>query len=148
MAVMGVGIGLMNQVFLLGIQNTVPRRLLGTASALVQCGRVIGGSVGVALVGTIVNSRLPPDNRLVKPPIANDGIAGGDRSILADALRPGFLAIAAAAAIVLVVAAWGIREVALRRSVDDDVELPEVRASRKSVDFAHSTGGTYEHRRQ
>ncbi len=123
MVIAGIGIGLMNQVFLLSIQNTVPHRLLGTASALVQFFRVIGGSVGVAALGTIVNRGLPAGSRIASSPLPGGGTTAAERLILARAVHPVFLAITCAALVVLVTAAWGIREMPLRRSVEEEPAL-------------------------
>ena len=58
MVVLGAGIGLVMQVMVLATQNTVARRDLGIATATVSFFRSVGGSVGVALFGSIFNSRL------------------------------------------------------------------------------------------
>ena len=130
----GLGIGLMNQVFLLTIQNSAPRRLLGTASALVQFSRVIGGSIGVAVLGTIVNRGLPPGSRLGDSASLGHGLrlTLASRHALANALRPAFVTMTGAALVVLVVAIAGIRELSLARSAVDE-------PTDKSVDFSRST---------
>ena len=130
MVVAGLGIGLMNQVYLLSVQNGIPRRMLGTGSALVQFSRVLGGSVGVALLGTIVNRRLPAGSKLTSSASTGE-LTGIDRAVLAHALHPVFIAMSAAALVVLVVAAWGIRETRLSQSVDEEPGT----ATEKSVDF-------------
>ncbi|MEV0222082.1 MDR family MFS transporter [Streptomyces sp. NPDC050704] len=58
MFVLGLGIGLVMQVMMLVVQNTVPRADLGTGTASVTFFRQVGSSVGVALVGALFNSRL------------------------------------------------------------------------------------------
>src|SRR5205085_6616572 len=59
MVVAGIGIGLMMQVFVLSVQNTVPVRSIGIATALTQFSRSIGSTLGVTLMGVIVNQGLP-----------------------------------------------------------------------------------------
>jgi EmrB/QacA subfamily drug resistance transporter len=58
MVVVGAGIGLVMQVLVLAVQNAVPRRHLGTATSATQFFRSIGGTVGVATFGALVNARL------------------------------------------------------------------------------------------
>ncbi|MGI8876824.1 MAG: MFS transporter [Egibacteraceae bacterium] len=58
MVVVGAGVGLVMQVLVLAVQNAVPRRHLGTATSATQFFRSIGGTVGVATFGALVNARL------------------------------------------------------------------------------------------
>jgi predicted MFS family arabinose efflux permease len=118
MAIAGVGIGSMMQVFVISVQNAVPRARIGSATALTQFGRQMGATIGVTIIGAIVNHGLPasargrdalPVHRL--PPAA--------RETLASALHPAFLAAAVVGALVWLVAVLGVKEVDLRESVDD-----------------------------
>ena len=59
MAVTGVGLGLMMQVFVVAVQNVVPFRAIGSATALTQFTRSIGSTLGVTLMGVIINHGLP-----------------------------------------------------------------------------------------
>lgn len=56
--VVGAGLGLSMSVFTLTVQNTVPHSLLGVATASSQLFRQMGGTVGVGLLGTIMNNGL------------------------------------------------------------------------------------------
>lgn len=58
MAVLGVGIGLVMQVMVLAVQNSVPRRDLGVATSSVNVLRQIGSTVGVAGFGALLTHRL------------------------------------------------------------------------------------------
>lgn len=58
MAVVGLGIGLTMQVLVLAVQNAVDQRDLGTATSAVTFLRTMGGAFGIAIYGTILNSRL------------------------------------------------------------------------------------------
>src|SRR5262249_58220573 len=60
MVVAGIGIGAMMQVFVLSVQNAVPRSLIGSATALTQFGRQMGATLGVTVMGVLVNHGLPP----------------------------------------------------------------------------------------
>lgn len=58
MFVLGLGIGMVNQVLILAVQNAVEYRDLGTATSGATFFRTIGSSVGVAVFGTIFANRL------------------------------------------------------------------------------------------
>lgn len=58
MMVVGVGLGLGMPIFNLIVQNAFPHKLLGIATASVQLFRSIGATVGVAVMGSILNNRL------------------------------------------------------------------------------------------
>jgi EmrB/QacA subfamily drug resistance transporter len=53
MLVFGVGFGMVTQVLVLAIQNSVERRDLGTATASANFFRALGGSIGVAIFGAV-----------------------------------------------------------------------------------------------
>jgi EmrB/QacA subfamily drug resistance transporter len=58
MALLGAGLGLTMQVLLIATQNSVPYSELGVATSLATFSRSIGGSIGVAVFGTIFDNRL------------------------------------------------------------------------------------------
>jgi EmrB/QacA subfamily drug resistance transporter len=58
MAFLGAGLGLTMQVLLIAAQNSVDYAELGVATSLATFSRSIGGSIGVAVFGTIFNNRL------------------------------------------------------------------------------------------
>ena len=58
MVVVGLGIGLVMQVLVLAVQNSVDARDLGTATSASSFFRSMGGAFGVALFGSIFNNRL------------------------------------------------------------------------------------------
>jgi EmrB/QacA subfamily drug resistance transporter len=118
MVIAGIGIGSMMQVFVLSVQNAVARTRMGAATALTQFSRQIGATVGVTVMGVIVNAGLP------------EGAGSGEGSVihrlppalragLADALHPAFAAAAAVSLAVWVIAVLWVKEVPLRRSVDE-----------------------------
>ena len=63
MVIAGIGIGSMMQVFVISVQNAVPRSKIGSATALTQFGRQMGATLGVTIMGVIVNHGLPPGVR-------------------------------------------------------------------------------------
>ncbi len=58
MAFLGAGMGLIVQVMVLAVQNSVEHRDLGTATAVETFSRSMGSSFGVAAFGAILNNRL------------------------------------------------------------------------------------------
>jgi EmrB/QacA subfamily drug resistance transporter len=55
---MGIGMGLTIPVFMIIIQTTVARNVLGTATSTIQFSRNIGGTIGVSVLGVFLSSRL------------------------------------------------------------------------------------------
>jgi len=118
MVIAGIGIGSMMQVFVLSVQNAVPRAHIGSATALTQFSRQMGATIGVTVMGAIINHGLPPGvggsegigiHRL--PPAARAG--------LANALHPAFLVAACVSAVVWLIAVLWVKEQPLRRSLDE-----------------------------
>jgi len=118
MVVAGIGIGAMMQVFVLSVQNAVSRAQIGSATALTQFGRQMGATLGVTIMGAIINHGLPPGvsvgegsaiHRL--PPAARAG--------LADAIQPAFLVAAVVSLAVWVIAVIWVKEQPLRRTLDE-----------------------------
>src|SRR5581483_6352841 len=119
MVIAGIGIGSMMQVFVLSVQNAVQRARIGSATALTQFGRQMGATLGVTVMGVLVNHGLPA------------GVASGGegatihrlppalRTGLADAIRPAFLVAACVAAAVWAIAVAFVKEQPLRRSLDE-----------------------------
>jgi EmrB/QacA subfamily drug resistance transporter len=129
MVVVGIGIGSMMQVFVISVQNAVERASIGAATALTQFTRAIGATLGVTLMGVIINHGLPAGLRGTGgatvhrlPPAA--------RVALAHALHPAFLAAACAALGVWIVALVGIKQIPLKQGFEDAPEPV----------FAESTG--------
>ena len=117
MLIAGIGLGSMMQIFVLSVQNSVPRRTMGTATALTQFSSSIGATLGVTVMGVIVNQGLPPGLRAEGTAIHRLPLAG--RLALAHALRPAFFAAAVVCGIVFVVSLLWVREVPLRRGLED-----------------------------
>ncbi|MEE1618998.1 MDR family MFS transporter [Brachybacterium sp. J153] len=60
MVVIGLGLGLSMQVYTLVVQNAVPQKELGIATASIQFFRNIGSTIGTAVLGTVMASRMGP----------------------------------------------------------------------------------------
>jgi EmrB/QacA subfamily drug resistance transporter len=117
MVIAGVGLGMMMQIFVLSVQNSVSRAAMGTATALTQFARSIGATLGVALMGVIVNQGLPPSVREQGAVIHRLPPAG--REALAHALRPAFLLAAVVCGLVFLISLLWVREVPLRHGFED-----------------------------
>lgn len=98
---LGMGLGFSSNAFLLGAQNAVGWERRGVVTASVQFTRTMGGTVGIALLGAVLNARLAitlraagttdvnavlnPSVRNGLPPallqIVRNGLAGGLQQI-------------------------------------------------------------------
>ncbi|MGI8968075.1 MAG: MFS transporter, partial [Chloroflexota bacterium] len=89
MVIVGLGLGLVMQVLVLAVQNTVGYRDLGTATSVSTFFRSIGGSFGVAIFGTIFSNTLKTNLVTVLPPgVGSRALAGGHASPAALAKLP------------------------------------------------------------
>lgn len=136
MVILGTGMGFLMQLTMLIAQNSVELKHLGVASSSATLFRTIGGSFGVALMGTLFANRVQ-DTMTDKLGSAGAEQAGGGNSQLdaaslgklPDRVREAYesavaggtqtvFLLAASLTLVLVVAAWFIKEVPLRGSGD------------------------------
>lgn len=136
MLVLGLGLGMVMQVLILAVQNTVEYRNLGVATSGATLFRTIGGSVGVAIFGAIfsagLSSRLAqgwPQGVDLPDSEGPAGIAQLPAALRADyldafvgALHPVFL-IATTVALLGFALSWLMREMPLREGVGraDDI---------------------------
>ncbi len=58
MITIGVGFGFSNIAYVLSVQNAVPWNLRGVATASTQFFQTIGGTIGVAIMGSILNAQM------------------------------------------------------------------------------------------
>jgi EmrB/QacA subfamily drug resistance transporter len=58
MVLTGAGMGFASVAYTLAVQNSVPWNLRGVATASTQFVRTIGGTIGVAVMGTILNAQM------------------------------------------------------------------------------------------
>jgi EmrB/QacA subfamily drug resistance transporter len=129
MVVLGLGLGLVMQVLVLAAQNAVDYRLLGVATSGSTLSRQIGGSIGVAIFGTIFVNRLNTELAARLPagvhvpsardPAAIRALPPAIHDLFVDAftaaLQPVFL-VAAAIALVAFALTWLLEEVPLRQT--------------------------------
>jgi EmrB/QacA subfamily drug resistance transporter len=118
MVIAGIGIGSMMQVFVLSVQNAVERARIGAATALTQFGRQMGATLGVTIIGVIVNHGLPAGVSAAGEGAQIHRLRPALRIGLADALRPAFFVSACIAAAVWVIAVLFVKEQRLRRTLD------------------------------
>jgi EmrB/QacA subfamily drug resistance transporter len=57
----GFGLGLSSSIYTVAVQNGLPRHFYGQATAAMAFYRLIGGSIGVALIGFLINSSSSVD---------------------------------------------------------------------------------------
>jgi EmrB/QacA subfamily drug resistance transporter len=74
MLILGLGVGMIIQVMVLAVQNSVPHADLGTATAAETFSRSMGGAFGVAVFGAILNNRLLHYLHLLLPPSGSGGV--------------------------------------------------------------------------
>ena len=58
MVITGFGLGITMPIFAITVQNAVPYKMLGVATSTVPFFRSLGGSVGLAIFGSILNNRF------------------------------------------------------------------------------------------
>ena len=84
MFITGLGVGPMFSIFTLVVQGAVAPRQIGTATSSLTLFQQLGGSVGLAVAGTIFGSRLveelPRQLSSSVPPQVTAGFAGGGSS--------------------------------------------------------------------
>ena len=66
MVVAGIGLGIFFSVVTLAVQNALPRTRMGTGTGAITYLRALGQTLGIAIVGTVVNNTISTDlaNRL------------------------------------------------------------------------------------
>ena len=134
--VLGTGIGMTMQNLVLAVQNTVAARDLGAASSAVAFFRTLGGTIGVAVLGAVLDARVGEltARGLAGVPGAAQGSGGAGLADLADAppavralieaaygdATGRIFAVSAVVAVVALAAIVFIREVALKTESGDE----------------------------
>ncbi|MFL6261613.1 MAG: MDR family MFS transporter [Thermoanaerobaculia bacterium] len=83
---LGVGLGLVMQVLVIAVQNAVDYRDLGVATSGATLFRLIGGSLGTAVLGAIFATRLTASLERLMPSGAGSGPLPGAGRMSAEAL--------------------------------------------------------------
>jgi EmrB/QacA subfamily drug resistance transporter len=128
MLVVGIGIGMVMQVLVLAVQNSVDHRLMGVATSGAMLFRQIGGSIGVALFGAIFANRLGGNLAERLPGVGLPKAANPEAvqhlppaihhayvSAFAASLQPVFV-VAAAVGVAAFLLTWLLREMPLRHT--------------------------------
>ena len=76
--ILGMGIGGVLQVIVLAVQNSVPYKDLGTATAASNFLRSMGGTFGTSIFGAILTSQLVRNIAALLPAGASGAISGGN----------------------------------------------------------------------
>jgi EmrB/QacA subfamily drug resistance transporter len=67
MIVVGIGLGATMPIFVLAVQNALPYRMLGVSTAAIQFFRSVGGTMGVAIMGSLLNTRFSAEVTIQTP---------------------------------------------------------------------------------
>ena len=134
MAVVGIGVGMTMQNLVLAVQNTVPLRDLGAASASVTFFRSLGGTIGVSVLGAVLANRVTADlaadaaraggprrrrarRQRAEPAALPPEVQAVVQTVYGDATAHIFL-ISVAVAVVGVIAALLLKPITLRTTID------------------------------
>ena len=134
MAILGLGIGMVMQVLVLAVQNAVSYRDLGVATSGATLARLVGGSLGTAILGAIFASRLSRNLARTLPAHAGGGEVNGagfsmqalaqmapeSRTLYAQAFMASLhnvFVIATCVAVVAFLLVWLLPELPLREAV-------------------------------
>ncbi|MFC4852157.1 MDR family MFS transporter [Actinophytocola glycyrrhizae] len=133
MAVVGIGVGMTMQNLVLAVQNSVPLRDLGAASASVTFFRSLGGTIGVSVLGAVLANRVTADLAAALHVPAGQESTGDVSALNLEALPPEvrtavhtvygdatahIFLISAAVAVVGVIAALLLKPITLRTTID------------------------------
>jgi EmrB/QacA subfamily drug resistance transporter len=99
LAVFGLGFGMVGQVLIVAVQNSVDPRRLGVAMATTSFFRALGGAVGAAVLGAVFAARTGVHGVAGGP----QALGPGARADVIDAVQTVFIVAAPIAAIALVV---------------------------------------------
>ena len=125
----GLGFGMVTQVLITAVQNSVDRRELGIATATTGFFRALGGAVGAAVLGAVFAARSGSG----ASEAGTAGLDGALRSDVIDGVQAVFLVAAPLAALALVAVLF-LREVPLRSTTGLKPDGERVRAREHAPD--------------
>jgi len=67
LVIIGIGLGMNMPVFNITVQNAVEHKFLGVATSAMQTFRQIGGTIGVAIFGSVMGSRMEEELKAAQP---------------------------------------------------------------------------------
>jgi EmrB/QacA subfamily drug resistance transporter len=152
MFVLGLGLGCVMQVLVLAVQNSVDYKDLGVATSGATVFRSIGGTVGVAVLGSIFNNRLVSELKSVFPagsgaaagPSGSSGLTKAQLARLPPTLHAGYLhaftnalstifEVAAGIGLLAFVLSWLLPDRTLRETATTSTGVGEAFATPRSV---------------
>jgi EmrB/QacA subfamily drug resistance transporter len=90
MIITGFGLGITMPLYTIAVQNAVPYSMLGSASSSVPFFRSIGGAVGLAILGSVMNNRfasefvnlVPQPVKMLVPPAKLDELVHNPQALV------------------------------------------------------------------
>jgi EmrB/QacA subfamily drug resistance transporter len=143
MFIVGLGLGLVMQVLIVAVQNSVPHSQLGTATANATFFRTIGGAFGVAILGAVFNTELLNHLRATLPAALLKHIGGSnisdnpaqisrlplaERTLIINAFSHTLqtvFEVAIPISVLAFVASWFMKEIPLRKTAHTELVDPE-----------------------
>jgi EmrB/QacA subfamily drug resistance transporter len=110
----GLGFGMVTQVLITAVQNSVDRRELGIATATTGFFRALGGAVGAAVLGAVFASKAG----IATSKGGSSGLDGALRSDVIDGVQAVFLLAAPIAALALIAVLF-LKEVPLKTGAEE-----------------------------
>ena len=80
---MGFGLGITLPIFTIAVQNAVPYQIMGVATSSAQFFRAIGGTLGLAILGSVMTSHFASDLNHVVSSDVKQALAPGQLSAIA-----------------------------------------------------------------
>jgi EmrB/QacA subfamily drug resistance transporter len=151
MFIVGLGLGLVMQVLIVAVQNSVPYSQLGTATATATFFRTIGGAFGVAILGAVFNTQLLSHLRATVPASLLKHIGGSDisenpaqisrlphgaRTLIIDAFSHTLQTVFIVTVPIVVVAfvmSWFMKEIPLRQSAHSTVDSADTDSAKGAL---------------
>jgi EmrB/QacA subfamily drug resistance transporter len=123
LVIFGLGFGMVTQVLITAVQNSVDRRELGIATATTGFFRALGGAVGAAVLGAVFAAQAGSG----ASDAGRSGLDGVLRSDVIDGVQAVFLVAAPIAALALVAVLF-LKEVSLRSGAERQPGAPGAEA--------------------